>query len=108
MKLFSTDPEVIQSKKHLVNEYYDEIVFHEPSQNLFNLLSHKKRLINGQYVHETDFTKKEHETLEAMQNARAKIRKEIKELKDKLKIAQENIQILKDKVEAEELAIEDS
>ncbi len=26
LKLFSTDPDVIASKRHLVNEYYDEIV----------------------------------------------------------------------------------
>ena len=39
-----------------------------------------------------------------MQSSKLKIRNEIRELKDRLKLAQENMQIIKEKVEAEELA----
>ena len=42
--------------------------------------------------------------MDKMQSSKLKIRNEIRELKDRLKLAQENMQIIKEKVEAEELA----
>ena len=52
----------------------------------------------------TKVNEKEKQTLDKMQSAKLKIRNEIRELKDRLKLAQENMQIIKEKVEAEELA----
>jgi YEATS domain-containing protein 4 len=52
--LFSPDPDVIEGRKKLVNEYYDEIIFHEPSQFFYNLLNTNKLLTNGIYKHDTD------------------------------------------------------
>ncbi len=46
---------------------------------------------------------KEKLVLEKIGSAKDKVRKEIRELKDRLKQAQENIQILKEKVETEDL-----
>lgn len=46
-------------------------------------------------------------TIESIQNAKFKIRKEIKELKERIKTAQEHIQLMKEKVEAEEV-VEDN
>ncbi len=43
-----------------------------------------------------------------MQNAKTKIRNEIRELKDRLKLAQENLQMIKEKVEAEEMLIDEA
>jgi len=45
--------------------------------------------------------------LEKMQNAKAKVRNEIRELKDRLKLAQENMQLIKEKVDAEEMLAEE-
>jgi hypothetical protein len=41
-------------------------------------------------------------TIESIQNAKLKIRKEIRELKERLKVAQEHVQLFKEKVELEE------
>ena len=43
-----------------------------------------------------------------MQNAKTKIRNEIRELKDRLKLAQENVQMIREKVEAEEMLVEET
>jgi peptidoglycan hydrolase CwlO-like protein len=51
---------------------------------------------------------KENQIIENIQAAKTKIRNEIRELKDRLKLAQENMQSLKEKVEAEEMTIEDN
>ena len=58
LKLFSLDPEVSVGTKTLVNEYYDEIVFHEPSQFFYQLLTNVKPLTTtpGAYKHDTDCT----------------------------------------------------
>ncbi len=45
--------------------------------------------------------------MEKMQNAKAKVRNEIRELKDRLKLAQENMQLIKEKVDAEEMLAEE-
>ena len=36
------------------NEYYDEIIFHEPSQFFHQLLLTSKPITNGVYKHDTD------------------------------------------------------
>ena len=54
LKLFSTDPDVQIGKKDNVNEYYDEIIFHEPCQFFYQLLTNSKPLTNGTYKHGTD------------------------------------------------------
>ena len=43
-----------------------------------------------------------------MQYAKTKIRNEIRELKDRLKLAQENVQMIREKVEAEEMLVEET
>ncbi len=50
---------------------------------------------------------KEHQTIEAIQNAKVKIRKEIRDLKERLKTVQENIHILKEKVETDEQIVDE-
>ena len=47
-------------------------------------------------------------TLESIQNAKLKIRKEIRELKERLKVAQEHIQLFKEKVENDEPSAEEN
>jgi len=108
LKLFSTETDVQQGKKNLVNEYYDECVFYEPSQFFYQLLTNTKLLSNGVYKHDTDFKEKEKQTLEKIQNAKTKIRNEIRELKDRLKLAQENMNLVKEKLEAEEMFADDN
>ena len=51
---------------------------------------------------------KEKETLDQVQKAKAKIRKEIGELRDRLKLAQDNMQLLKEKIDTEDLVVEEA
>lgn len=86
------------------------------------MLTKTRPLVNGLYTHETDckidssclchpkfkffFTLKvnylQDKTIEGIQNGKLKIRKEIRELKERLKVATEQIQLFKEKVEQEE------
>ena len=42
LKLFQTDPAVIAGKKNVVSEHYDEIVFTDPTNTMYNLLSNPR------------------------------------------------------------------
>jgi hypothetical protein len=54
LKLFSTDADVSAGKKPLINEFYDELIFHEPSQFFHQLLNTNKLMTNGVYKIDTD------------------------------------------------------
>lgn len=63
----------------------------------------------------TNFTKnlfqvkdKEKKTLEKMENARQIVRNEINDLKERLKFTQDKMQLLKDKIETDDLAADDA
>jgi hypothetical protein len=92
------------------------------------MLTTKRQLVNGLYTHDTDckssslsglfgwkiifpivlqVTLKENQTVESIQAAKTKVRKEIRDLKDRLRNIQENIHVLKEKVESEENLIDD-
>lgn len=47
-------PPVIDTKKRLVSEFYDEIVFYEPSQLMQQMLNTIQPVTNGSWVHDTD------------------------------------------------------
>lgn len=42
------------TKKGLVSESYEEIVFQEPTQYMQQCLNNSKPIVNGQYTHDTD------------------------------------------------------
>jgi YEATS domain-containing protein 4 len=45
---------VIDTKKRLVSEFYDEIVFHEPSQMMQQMLNTVQPVTGGSWSHDTD------------------------------------------------------
>ena len=51
---------------------------------------------------------KETQTLEKLESARNRIRSEVREMKDRLKLTQEKLQLLKEKAETEDLVVEDA
>lgn len=106
LKLFETDPisKTINVKKNLVSEFYDEIIFQDPSVYMQALLSNPQGNL-GQIRHETDFEDKKEKTLTAIMNAQKKVKREISDLKDRLKLAQETISEYKDKIAKAENAI---
>lgn len=54
LKLFQTTPDVQVGKKNLVSEFYDEIIFQDPSALMQHLLNSAKPLTTGVWRHETD------------------------------------------------------
>ena len=100
LKLFHTQPGdegaqtsavVVQGKKTVVSEFYDEIVFQDPSPNLHALLTTTRPLTLSAYKHTTDFDERRSKHLKAVVEARSRVQDEIGEMKDKVKAAKEAI-----------------
>ena len=45
LKLFQNDPAVIAGKKNVVSEQYDEIVFTDPTNTMYQLLTSPKPMV---------------------------------------------------------------
>lgn len=99
LKLFQSETDIMLGKKSLVVEYYDEIVFQDPTAMMQQLLNSSRPVAIGAYKHETDFEEKKEKTLEKIMSAKSKIRYEIQELNERLKQKKESIQVLKDHLE---------
>jgi YEATS domain-containing protein 4 len=94
LKLFSTDPEVVAGTKALVNEHYDELIFQEPSDLLVRLLNCSKSLVpptNENLAIEKEYAIKKSDTIKRIKNARQRVRNEIQDLTERLRVTQENI-----------------
>ncbi|XP_022246695.1 YEATS domain-containing protein 4-like isoform X2 [Limulus polyphemus] len=95
LKLFQSETNIMLGKKHLVSEFYDEL---DPSAMMQQLLTSTRQLTLGPYKHETDFEEKKEKSLSAILSAKNKIRVEINDMKEKLKIARETISKFKDEI----------
>jgi len=95
LKLFPSSgapaPVVMGPAKTLVCEYYDEVIFQEPSMMMQQLLTSTRQITLGPYKHETDFEGKRQKTEAAVTSAKTKVKSEIDDLRDKLKLAKETI-----------------
>ncbi|KAF4532355.1 hypothetical protein B566_EDAN003659 [Ephemera danica] len=91
LKLFQTGPDVMLGKKTLVSEFYEEIVFQDPTALMQTLLTTTQALSIGTWKHDTDFEEKKEKTLQNILNAKNKIRHEISDLKERLKVSKETI-----------------
>ena len=100
LKLFETDPvsKTINVKKNLISEFYDEIIFYDPSLMMKTLLTQTRTLTLGPYKHETNFEDKKERTLDSIMAAKNKVRHEIKDLKERLKVAQDMISKYKEEI----------
>eukprot|EP00095_Tigriopus_kingsejongensis_P012109 snap_masked-scaffold97_size377342-processed-gene-0.1 protein:Tk12109 transcript:snap_masked-scaffold97_size377342-processed-gene-0.1-mRNA-1 annotation:"yeats domain containing protein 4" len=93
LKLFHTgaDPNtttaLVQGRKTVVSENYDEIIFQEPTQYINTLLTTTRCITLNAYKHETNFDEKRDKTMDSIKGGRAKVQEEITELKDKLELA---------------------
>ncbi|UYV79552.1 K02A2.6-like [Cordylochernes scorpioides] len=91
LKLFQNEANFLLGKKHLVSEFYDELIFQEPLLSMHQALTNTPPLIMGPYQHETNFEEKKERTLAAILSAKSKIQKEIADLKEKLTVSKESI-----------------
>lgn len=98
LKLFQTETDIMLGKKSLVVEFYDELVFNEPTLMMQHLLNNTRALTLGTYKHDTDFEEKKEKTLNKILTAKNKIRYEISELNERLKQKKQTIQKLKDDI----------
>ncbi|KAH8305454.1 hypothetical protein KR018_006127 [Drosophila ironensis] len=86
-----TSSTTMDTKKGLVSESYEEIVFQEPTQVMQHYLMLSEQSANGMLTHDTDFEEKKTKTLDNIVNVKQKVKGEIVTLKDKLKLARETI-----------------
>ncbi|XP_040570250.1 YEATS domain-containing protein 4 [Lepeophtheirus salmonis] len=96
LKLFHTSSSnsseiLLQGKKAVVSEYYDEVIFQDPTQYIYTLLTTTRPFTLDAYKHETDFEERRSKTKESIKTGRSKVQSEIAELKDKLALAKETI-----------------
>jgi len=83
----STDPSALKGGKSVVSEFYDEIIFQDPTQYIQPLLTTTRQLTMGAHKHETDLEEKKKATSIAIKNGRVKIQAEIADMKTKLDLA---------------------
>jgi len=72
-------------KKTVVSEFYDEMIFQDPTAMMQQLLTTSRQLTLGAYKHETEFAELEVKTREKLEAAKKKTSFEIAELKERLK-----------------------
>ena len=100
LKLFQTDPAVIAGKKNVVSEHYDEIVFTDPTNTMYNLLSNPRPSIPAvRHENSIDYKEMEERHLSTILSAQKKIKLEIQDLSERLKMNKELIQKYRDHLE---------
>eukprot|EP00112_Aurelia_sp_Birch-Aquarium-sp1_P024329 Seg765.3 transcript_id=Seg765.3/GoldUCD/mRNA.D3Y31 product="YEATS domain-containing protein 4" protein_id=Seg765.3/GoldUCD/D3Y31 len=101
LKLFHADahlqPQQQVPRKELVSEYYDEIIFQDPTQLMHKMLISNKTLPTSE-KQDTNWRAKEERTLEAVSNARKRVSEEISQVKERLKRHKNAIQTLRDEI----------
>lgn len=98
LKLFQSDTtsNVLTGKKCLVSEFYDEMIFQDPTAMMQQLLTTSRQLTLGAHKHETDFVELELRTRERLEAARRKISEEIAQAKERLQTSREAIAYFRD------------
>nr|CAG4650390.1 EOG090X0B3F [Sida crystallina] len=99
LKLFQNSPDAIVGKKPVVSEFYEEIVFQEPTAMMQQLLQNVRLLTTSPVKHDTDFEEKKGKTLDSILKAKSKVKNELSELKERLQLAKETIQKFRDEVQ---------
>ncbi|XP_041378155.1 YEATS domain-containing protein 4-like [Gigantopelta aegis] len=98
LKLFQSETDIMLGKKSLVLEFYDELVFQDPTPMTQHMLTNVRQISIGAYKHDVDFEEKKEKTLHNIMSAKSKIRYEISELNERLKQSKELINKLKDDI----------
>lgn len=100
LKLFQSDPAIVAGKRNVVSEHYDELVFTDPTNTMFHLLANPKPLVPA-VRHEAgvDYREVEERTLVSLTSGQKKIKLEIQDLSDRLKITKEAVQKLREQLD---------
>ena len=85
LKLFSNpliaNQPIVGSNGQLVSEYYDEIMFHDPSVFLYKQLTANKVLASKR--NETDWRSKESKTLLSIKHAKKRVGEEVGQINER-------------------------
>jgi len=87
----ATSSSMVQGRKTVVSEFYDEIVLQDPTQYMHTLLTTTRPLTLSAYKHNTDFEERRNKNLVAVAEARKKVQSEISDLKEKVKIGRDTV-----------------
>ena len=87
----TTTTAIIQGRKSVISECYDEIIFQDPTQLLYTLLMTNRKLTLSAYKHETNVEDRKEKSLARITEGRGKVQSEISDLKSKLELAKETI-----------------
>ncbi|RXG70631.1 YEATS domain-containing protein 4, partial [Armadillidium vulgare] len=85
-------------KNSLVSEFYEELLFQDPSALMEQLLTNSRPLTIGQYTHHTDFEAKKETTIKKITEAQEKVTQEILVLRNKINSAKNTISLFKDEI----------
>ncbi|MCL4148102.1 UNVERIFIED_CONTAM: hypothetical protein GTU68_052541 [Idotea baltica] len=85
-------------KKPLVSEFYEELLFQDPSALMQQLLTNSRPLTIGQYSHNTDFESKKETSLKKIVTGQEKVTREIADLRTKIKLAKDTISLFKEEI----------
>ncbi|VUZ48731.1 unnamed protein product [Hymenolepis diminuta] len=106
IKLFHFDHEIMMGQKSLVREIYDEMVFVDPSPEMYHGLM-KSTTSNRSKLppvhHETDFTESNQQALEHIEDLNKKVVESISAYRQQLILKKdivEEVKAIADKVEA--------
>ncbi|XP_002164356.1 YEATS domain-containing protein 4 [Hydra vulgaris] len=102
LKLFSNpllaNQPHVGTQGQLVSEFYDEIIFHDPSIFLYKQLTTPK-MSTAVRKHETDWKTKGNKTLASIKLAKKRVAEEIAQMNDRLKKRKVAIQKLKEEIQ---------
>jgi len=87
----TTTTAVIQGRKSVIAEVYDEVIFQDPTQYMYTLLTTTRKLTLSAYKHETNVEERRDKSLSKIKSGRVKVQTEISDFKDKLELAKETI-----------------
>lgn len=101
LKLFSnpllSHQPIVGSQGQLVSEYYDEIIFQDPSLFLYKQLTCGKTISTNR-KQETDWKGKETKTLTSLKTAKKRVAEEIAQMNERLKKQKNAIQKIKEEM----------
>merc|ERR1719232_103504 len=89
---------LMKNQRTVVSEFYDEIIFQDPTQQIHPMLTMTRQISLGAYKHETDFEDKKKTSLSSIKTARSKVQAEIAEMKSKLELAKTTSSKFKDEI----------
>jgi len=89
----SISTQIIQGRKCVVSESYDEILFTEPTPFMHTLLTNTRKLYSGggHTKHDSNLEERKQLSLTAIRDGRTKVQEEIAEFRAKLQLAKDTI-----------------